>query len=133
MNNKYKKFMLILFPICFDKWEEIDNMIENSLSVIKKREVELSDRKKFELIYDLYRGENWIGSKNNNWEGINYKMNSCFINENKTVKFYYVFSDEKSVRKLKERIRELCNCGNHSIHSTDFEETANELKTKYFK
>ena len=127
-----QKYMLILFPACFDKWKYVDNMIEQNLFVIDKRIIELNEKVKFELIYDLYKGEEWVGNSDNNWEGINYKKNACFPNEITTVKFFYVLSNENKVKMIKNEIRNFCKCGNHSIHSTDDEITANELKMKYF-
>lgn len=128
-----QNYMLILFPSCFDKWEYIDNIIEKNLFVIDKKIIELNEKFKFNLIYDLYKGEEWIGDCNNNWEGIHYKKNNCFPNEIKTVKFFYVLSNERKIKTIKKQIRNFCKCGNHSIHSTDDEMIANELKTKYFK
>lgn len=127
-----QNYMLIIFPVCFDKWKNVENMIEKSFLVIDKKTVELNEKMKFDLIYNLYKGEEWIGNYNNNWEGINYKKNACFPNEIRTVKFFYILSNENKVRKIKKEIREFCKCENHSIHSTDDETTANELKIKYF-
>lgn len=125
--------MLILFPICSSKWEYIEKLIKKELFVIEKKEVDLSDSMKFNLIYDLYQGEDWLGDISNNWEGIYYKMNSCFKEETKTVKFFYVFSNDKEIKKIKEEIRNICQCGKHSIHSTDYEKEANKLKIKYLR
>lgn len=121
MMNKY---MLVIFPICYDNWEYIDNLIEKQLIIIEKKEVKLSEDKKFELIYELYKGEKWLGNVDNNWEGVYYKMNSCFTNKISKVIFYYVLSNDITTKNIKEKIRNFCKCGKHSIHSTDYEEKA---------
>ncbi len=128
-----QKYMFVLFPICSFKWEYIENLIEKNLFVLEKKTIELNEKMKFELIYDLYQTEDWLGDSNNNWEGVYYKMNSCFKKEMNTVKLFYVLASEKEVKQMKEKIRDICKCGKHSIHSTDYEKQANQLKIKYFK
>lgn len=127
-----QKYMLVLFPICFENWDYVDKKIKENFSVIGIKEVALIEKQKFELIYNLYEGEPWLGDKNNNWEGVYYKMNSCFPDKNQNVKFYYIFSEQSEVKKIKEEIRIFCKNGNHSIHSTDDEQKARKLKLKYF-
>lgn len=130
MNQKY---MLILFPVCSSKWKYIENLIRKKLFILEEKEIKLSEAMKFDLIYDLYQGEDWLGDSNNNWEGVYYKMNSCFKMQSKNVKFFYVFSNDKEVKRVKKEIRDICQCGKHSVHSTDYEEEANKLKIKYFE
>lgn len=124
--------MLVLFPVCFGKWEFVECLIKNRLVVLKQKEVELNQKEKFELIYTLYEGESWLGDDSNHWEGVCYKMNSCFNSKINLVKLFYVFSNEEEVKKIKKEIRNFCQCGNHSIHSTDYEEMAKKIENKYF-
>lgn len=127
-----QNYMLILFPVCFDNWKFVECLIKSNLVVIDEKEVELTKREKFELIYTLYQGESWLGNDSNDWEGVHYKMNSCFDSKIDTVKLFYVFSNEEQVKKIKKEIRNICRCGNHSIHSTDYDEMAKKLKLRYF-
>lgn len=124
--------MFVLFPVCFDNWEFVEFIIKNNLIVLDEKKVELNQKEKFELIYTLYQGESWLGDDSNNWEGVYYKMNSCFDSKINFVKLFYVFANEEEVKKVKKEIRNFCQCGNHSIHSTDYEEMAKKLKKKYF-
>ena len=94
--------MLILFPVCFDNWEFIENLIKINLIVIDEKQKELDEKEKFRLIYTLYQGESWIGNANNDWEGIKYKMNSCFNSKINFVKLFYVFSTENFNRSSEE-------------------------------
>lgn len=125
-------FSLIVFPACFDKWDYIESFINNNLIVIDKKKIILKEQDKFDLIKLLYDGEDWIGNTSNNFEGIYYKMNACFPNEYNMINIFYVISDIDRIKKIKNEIRNYCNCGNHSIHSTDNEEEALKVKLKYF-
>ena len=124
--------MLVLFPACFDNWNFIENLIKDNLIVVDERQKELDKEEKFRLIYTLYQGESWIGDVGNNWEGIRYKMNSCFDSKINFVKFFYVFSEENKVREVKQEVRNFCKLGNHSIHSVDSEKVSKKLKKTYF-
>ena len=125
-------YMLILFPVCFDNWEFIENLIKINLIVIDEKQKELDEKEKFRLIYTLYQGESWIGNANNDWEGIKYKMNSCFNSKINFVKFFYAFSTENKVKETKQEVRNFCKLGNHSIHSVDDEKMSKKLKKAYF-
>lgn len=124
--------MLVLFPVCYDNWKFVESLIKKNLTIIDEKQKELDQEEKFKLIYTLYQGESWIGNAGNDWEGIKYKMNSCFNSKVNYVKFFYVFSTENKVREIKQEVRKLCKLGNHSIHSVDDEKMSRELKKIYF-
>lgn len=124
--------MLVLFPVCFNNWKYIENIIKNNLIIIDEKQKKIDKQEQFKLIYTLYQGESWIGNDNNNWEGIQYKMNSCFDSKIDFVKFFYVFSTDNKVREIKQKVRNFCKLGNHSIHSVDDEVMSKKLKNTYF-
>lgn len=124
--------MLVLFPVCFNNWKYIENIIKNNLIIIDEKQKKIDKQEQFKLIYTLYQGESWIGNDSNNWEGIQYKMNSCFDSKIDFVKFFYVFSTENKVREIKQEVRNFCKLGNHSIHSVDDEVMSKKLKNTYF-
>ena len=124
--------MLVLFPVCFDNWKFIENLIKNNLIIIDEKQKELDKKEKFRLIYTLYQGEPWIGNASNNWEGIKYKTNSCFDSKINFVKFFYVFSTENKLKKIKQEVINFCKLVHHSIHSVDDEKMSKKLKKTYF-
>ncbi len=124
--------MLVLFPVSFNNWSFIENIIKDNLIIIDEKQTKLDKQEKFKLIYTLYQGESWIGNASNDWEGIKYKMNSCFDSKIDFVKFFYVFSTENKVREIKQEVRDFCKLGNHSIHSVDDEEMSKKLRETYF-
>lgn len=124
--------MLVLFPVCFNNWKYIENIIKNNLIIIDEKQKKIDKQEQFKLIYTLYQGESWIGNDSNNWEGIQYKMNSCFDSKIDFVKFFYIFSTENKVREIKQEVRNFCKLGNHSIHSVDDEVMSKKLKNTYF-
>ncbi len=130
MNNDY---LIFLFPSCKNKWNIINNEIHNSnLSVIKSKKINLTDIGKFNLINNLYIGEDWLGNENNNFDGLYYKLNSCFVNNINECYIYYVNTSAKEIKLIKQKIRNICNIGNHSIHTTDTIEEAKRLANIYF-
>lgn len=116
MNEKH---MIFIFPSCINYWYSIDKIMNESFTVSKTKELKLKNKDKFNLIMNLYIGENWIGNIDNNYKGLFYKLNSCFPNNFDTIKIYCVTTSTNKLLKIKKQIRELCNVENHSIHTTD--------------
>lgn len=127
-----EKFIIIIFPTCLEHWDDIDEMINHNLNIINLKNLSLDDKSKFELILNLYDGESWLGNKDNNYDGLFYKLNSCFPNNCNSVKIYCVKAKKNDLLKIKLEIRKACKVGNHSIHTTDTIEEFNRL-SKIFK
>lgn len=115
-----KSYLLFIFPICKDKWKKIDNIIKSKdVKIIDTKKINLTNIGKFNLIKNLYRNEKWIGNDNNNFNGLYYKLEACFHHSDKNVLIYSVVTSKRELLNLKKQIRDLCNIGNHSIHTTN--------------
>jgi len=129
MQNSY---LLFIFPICKDKWKKIDNIIKSkNVKIVDVKRLNLTSIGKFNLIKNLYHNEKWLGNENNNFNGLYYKLKSCFNHNDKNVLVYSVISTKTEILILKKQIRDLCGIGNHSIHTTDNKKDF-ELLSKYY-
>ena len=128
------KYLIFVFSSCYDKWDEIDKLICNSeVDILKvKKNIQLSNVGKFNLIKNIYANEKWLGDESNNYDGLYYKLNSCFPNNNNKVNIYSVFAKEETILNIKNTVRKMCNIGNHSIHTTDKDEDIDSLEKSYF-
>lgn len=74
------------------------------------------------LIFEFYKQEPWIGHKLNGFKGITNKTNMCYSN-NRIVQIYVIqCTSYKSFTLAKEEIRRLINLEKSSIHTTDNKE-----------
>ena len=120
-------YAMCLFPSCKDKWNQIDKMIRNEVSVYYDKKVALTDIGKINFIHNLYRTEQWVGTFEDGFKGVRWKTEQCFSKDG-GIWVYIVVSDclEKVV-SLKQHIRDFCQLSNHSVHSTDIKATTFDM------
>lgn len=117
-------------------WPSGKNKINDSIScfskIIYKRQIKLNQNGAAQLLYELYKHMDWIGTEKSNFEGIQQKTVECFpIYDDFTV---IVFQSDSldSVRKIKENVRKIHNIGFSSIHITDTKEEALRISRSIF-
>ncbi len=121
---EYSKMKDNIYAICVwprcpkDYYEEIDKEIKSNFKVIYKKEISFTYKGLRNFLIQIYNNDSWIGSIDDNYKGIDFKLNNCFGDNNT---YFYVI-EEKDIKKLnsfKTRIREKVGIGNHSMHTSD--------------
>ena len=110
-----------IWPVTKSSWNDIGNIIPN---IVYQKEMTLNYNGAHNLLSQIYYGEEWLGSVENDFAGSKSKLVECFktFDPVKIVAFQAESLDE--VLKIKKNIREVFNVGKHSIHITDTEEEA---------
>jgi hypothetical protein len=110
-----------LWPTAKGHDEEIENIIPN---IAYRKEMLLTPNGAHNLLSQIYYGENWLGSVENDFRGAKDKLVECFksFDPVRVVAFQANSLDE--VLKIKDKIRALFNVGKHSVHITDTKEEA---------
>lgn len=118
---------ICLYPNCENKWESIDAMIRLAVHVIYVSHVFLDEFEQLNLIRLLYRSRPWLNSSENGVIGALWKKEQCFSQEG-GIKIYFIQSSclQETV-SLKQKIRDYCKLGKHSVHTTDNETETLEL------
>lgn len=84
------------------------------------------------LLFELYKHMDWIGSKKNGYSGIDQKLAECFpVDSNFRVIAFQAKSIEE-VRSIKQRVRDVNGIGFSSVHITDTHEEATRLAALLF-
>ncbi len=117
-------FLAFIWPSVGNQEFLVEKYIRN---IVYKKSINLNLNGAHNLLTQVYAGENWIGSFENNFEGVRGKLNECFRINNplKIIAFQAVDLDE--VLSIKEKIRKNFNLGKHSIHITDSSEESLNL------
>lgn len=92
---------------------------KNGCKIIYKKKLRFSREELWNLIFQIYKQEHWIGHTKNNFEGITLKADLCYDN-NGLLEVYVI--DTPSIEMLnsaKQKIREFFLIGKSSIHTTD--------------
>ena len=109
-------FLAIIWPTAVKKDKEINEILKN---IIYEKKISFNSNGAHNLLSQIYYGEEWIGSVENNFKGSQGKLIECFKNFNPVRFIAFQSNSIKEVQKNKEKIRTIFNVGKHSIHITD--------------
>jgi len=122
-------YIAFLWPIGIQKEYDIEAIIPN---IVYKKEIKLTPNGAHNLLTQIYFEEEWLGSVENNFNGVNNKLVECF----KTFDAFNVVAFQASsldeVLQIKEQIRQLFQVGKHSVHITDTKEEAQRVARLVF-
>jgi FkbM family methyltransferase len=111
----------VLFPVAVGYQRSALSILNKSSTVVYQKDLQLSDKGKINLIRTLYQGEDWLDSSNKRDEnsGLYYHVSKRF-DRDKPIKFIIFEPDNLDhVVSTKEKIRDLYEIGNDSIHIND--------------
>ena len=110
-----------LWPIKKDNNINIETIIPK---IVYKKKIQLNPNGAHNLLSQIYYGEEWLGSVEDDFSGSKGKLIECFktFDSFEVIAFQADSLDE--VLKIKDKIREVFNVGKHSIHITDTKEEA---------
>ena len=120
-NNVHIAF---LWPIAKSTDEQIESLIPN---IIYKKEITLTANGAHNLLSQIYYGEEWLGTVENDFSGSKGKLIECFKNFDPVKIVAFQAESLEEVLKIKENIRQTFNVGKHSIHITDTQEEAQRI------
>ncbi len=121
---KKNSYAICIWPRACDSKtrKKTEDKIRNTCEIIYRKEVCLNAHGLRNLMIQIYREHDWMGSAASHFKGASSKSEACWKKDSTTV-FYFVLGPELSkIQKLKSEIRELFNMGNHSVHITDWQE-----------
>ena len=109
----------LLWPIGINKDKEVKGIFKN---IVYEKKIKLNHNGAHNLLSQIYYGEEWLGSVENDFKGSKGKLVECFktFNEFSVIAFQATSLDE--VLKIKDNIRDIFGVGKHSIHITDTKE-----------
>jgi hypothetical protein len=117
-------------------WPSGKNKIEESLKqfskIIYQKELKLSSSGAYNLLYELYKHMDWVGTIENNFSGVKQKLIECFPSFDSFYVVAFQADSLDSVREIKENVRNIHNIGFSSIHITDTKEEAQRISRSVF-
>ncbi|WP_053954705.1 hypothetical protein [Inediibacterium massiliense] len=104
-----------------------DKLINKSTKVISKHNTVLNYQGLKNLMSQIYSHQDWIGTYENNFKGVDNKAIKCY--EKGAPLLLYTFECESLIKvlELKEKVRDIFKIENHSIHITDNSEESYQL------
>jgi hypothetical protein len=109
-------FIAFLWPVANDKSLNLESLIPN---IVYKKNIKLNPLGAHNLLAQIYSGEPWLGSVDNNFKGVQGKLVECFKSFEAFSVVAFQADDINQVLEVKDKIRELAGIGKHSVHITD--------------
>jgi len=110
-----------LWPTAKGYDEEIEKIIPN---IVYRKEIKLNPNGAHNLISQIYYGEEWLGSVEDDFRGSQGKLVECFNNFEPVRIIAFQAESLNEVLEIKDKVRDIFNVGKHSIHITDTKEEA---------
>ena len=127
---KPNTFILTIFSSAQGHQQEVEDIIKKQFDIFYKKTVYLFNNGPLNLMKQMYCGEAWGGDATNDFPGLRSKASLCFQsdspatiyvitakNKNKTL-----FGTVAEAVSVKEKVRNIFQIGNHSIHINDTKE-----------
>ena len=122
-------YIALVWPTAIGNEDEIAMTIPN---IVYQKDVHLNINGAHNLLSQIYRGENWIGSTENNFKGVRDKLAECFKSENPVRVIAFQAENLSAVLQIKEKIRDMFSVGKHSIHISDTKKEAIDISRLLF-
>lgn len=122
-------YMAFIWPTAQGRDEDIKDIIPN---VVYRKKIQLNFNGAHNLLSQIYYGEQWLGSEENDFKGSKAKLLQCFKNLNPVRVIAFQASSLEDVSRIKDEVRDIFNVGKHSIHITDTKEESVRLARVVF-
>ena len=124
-------FLVFLYPSIGEVKEESLKILKDAGDVVYEKEIHITKGGQTRLMRQLYKGENWVGTKKDDYSGATRKGKWCFQNKSK-VKVLLLNSELEKLTIAKLKFRDTYGLGKHSIHSTDNQEEVLRIAQQVF-
>lgn len=122
IENSQNLYIAIIWPRANADSSAIESFFPKH---IYSKKVNLNYNGAHNLLAEAYKGEHWLGKREENYPGVKNKLIECFPNF-KPIEVYLFHEDDlEKVLLIKDRVRDKLGFGKHSIHITD-----NDKETK---
>ena len=125
-------FVVSLFPSAVGHDESVENILNTNGKIAYKKIVDLNPNGAFNLMRQMYYGEEWAGGWHNNFGGFRDKASLCFTNPGPVRVYLVEFDNVDLAQNIKLQIRDIYKISNHSIHINDTHEETMRLARVLF-
>lgn len=112
-------YLAFLWPSGRNNYDKTECLFSN---IVYKKKVKLNANGGLNLLVELYKHMEWVGTKNNNFPGAHQKLMECFTDFKEFTVILFQSESLSKVQELKHKVRDINGIGFSSIHITDTKE-----------
>ena len=125
-------YIVMVFPAAEGKTDRIRTLLNEAGDVCYEKRLHLKNNGPLNLIREIYRDEQWLGTWEDGFKGAQYKAGECFRGIAPLRIFLLNCGNPDMLPVVKEKIRKLYGIGNHSVHINDTREETVRLARVLF-
>lgn len=126
-------YIACLFPVVAHYHHEVEKLLASAGTIVYTKEVVLCNNGPFHFIKKIYKGEHWLGNKENNFAGAQLAVHYKFAHNTAPMQVYLFQCESlQQVVAIKTKIRTLCKVGNAAIHINDTHQETIDLSLIVF-
>ena len=122
-------FLAFIWPSASQNELELDSFFKN---IVYEKKIKLNFQGAHNLISQVYFGEEWLGTIDDNFKGSIGKIVKCFDNFEPLRVIAFQSKNLSDVLEIKNKVRQIFDIGKHSIHITDTKEESLRLSKLVF-
>ncbi|WP_111638652.1 hypothetical protein [Marinomonas shanghaiensis] len=122
-------YLAFLWPSGRENYNAVEQLFSK---VVYKKKIELNSQGGLNLLVELYKHMDWIGSESNNFPGAHQKLFECFTDFKPLTVIMFQSDSLEQVQALKKKVRAINGIGFSSIHITDTKEEAIRISKLIF-
>lgn len=122
-------YLAFLWPSGRKNYNKTESFFSN---IIYKRKIKLNPNGGLNLLIELYKHMDWVGSIDNKFPGAHQKLIECFTDFDEFTIILFQCETLEKVQELKRRVRDINNIGFSSVHITDTIEEVNRISRLVF-
>ena len=128
IRTKEQTYVGCLWPAGYDeeKNKAADTILRKKAHIIYRKQIKFNYNGIKQLVTQVYRHQEWTGSLENGYSGVEGKAKPCFAKDKPTTVYVIEGISQPDIIELKSKIRDIYRIENHSIHITDTKEEAVE-------
>ena len=126
--RKEQTYIVCLWPAGYDeeKNKMTDSIIRESVHVVYQKKIRFNYNGIKQLVTQVYHHQSWTGSLDNGFSGVDGKARPCYAKNYPTTVYVIEGITQSEIVELKNKIRDIYQIENHSIHITDTKDEAIE-------
>lgn len=122
-------YLAFLWPSGRDNYGQTESLFPN---VVYKKNITLNSNGGLNLLIELYKHMDWVGSADKDFPGAHQKLMECFTDFEKFKIILFQCESLDKVQEIKKQVRDINKIGFSSVHITDTKEEVNRVSRLVF-
>lgn len=119
---KDNTYSVLMFPAAIEHGEATKKILGKYSNIVFEKIVNLPYIGLFNLVRQIYHGEEWLGTWETSFSGAHSKTKNCYKKNRKTTLYILECDNQDNLISAKKEIRDINKIENHSVHINDTHE-----------